>query len=187
MIHVVFPKILSSIFPKCMVISLPSRTPRRGASANRHDRWAQDAMDAKAVQDERGRCGRRNRVVLISRRWDQVCRDDRQSTVARKAGHRGEHDISRKTIAQGMSDRFDVLAVTNSRTFYPRTRGCRCVAHPAFPAPSLSKGRHNVKQNSGVLRRENASCCPCYLRHWLFDIRTGARAIFAASTCSVGR
>src|SRR5262249_34753303 len=30
--------------------------------------------------------------------------------------------ISRKTIAQGMSDRFDVPVVTNSRTFYLRTR-----------------------------------------------------------------
>jgi hypothetical protein len=49
-----------------------SRSLRRGASANRHERWGRDAMDAEAVQDERGRCGRRNRVVLISRRWDQV-------------------------------------------------------------------------------------------------------------------
>jgi len=31
-------------------------------------------MDAKVAPDERGRCGRRNRVVLISRRWDQACR-----------------------------------------------------------------------------------------------------------------
>jgi hypothetical protein len=33
-----------------------------------------DAMDVQAAQDVRGRCGRRNRVVLISRRWDQASR-----------------------------------------------------------------------------------------------------------------
>ena len=44
----------------------------RGASANRHERWGRDAMDVLAARDERGRCGRRNRVVLIPRRWDQA-------------------------------------------------------------------------------------------------------------------
>jgi len=54
---------------------------------------ARDAMDVLALVDEHGRYGRRNRVVLISRRWDQVCgiamsaltgptRWDPQATVA---------------------------------------------------------------------------------------------------------
>jgi hypothetical protein len=49
-------------------------------------------MDAKAVLDERGRCGRRNRVVLISRRWDQAYRGERRATEAIKPGLRGEHE-----------------------------------------------------------------------------------------------
>jgi hypothetical protein len=41
-------------------------------------------------------------VVLTPRRWRQVSRRlFREATVARKPGHRGERDISVKTIAQG--------------------------------------------------------------------------------------
>ena len=32
--------------------------------------------------------------------------DDLQATVAKKPGHRGEHDISRKAIAQGRPECF---------------------------------------------------------------------------------
>ena len=42
--------------------------------------------------------GRRRRVVLISRRWDQVAGDDLRATVAIKPGHRGERVISRKPL-----------------------------------------------------------------------------------------
>jgi hypothetical protein len=67
---------------------------------------------------------------------------------------RGERDISRKAIAQGMSD---VLRcpVCSCAVFYPictRDRGCS--AHPAFPAPSFV--RDNDRQTSGASRRENA-------------------------------
>ena len=78
-------------FSEKRVLTPASRSLRRGASANRHERWGRDAMDAEAVRDERGRCGRRNRVVLISRRWDQVSwMLIREATVARTPGHRGE-------------------------------------------------------------------------------------------------
>jgi hypothetical protein len=46
----------------------------RGALRDRHERWARDAMDTLAAPDERGQSGRRSRVVLIPRRWDQVLR-----------------------------------------------------------------------------------------------------------------
>jgi len=46
-------------------------------------------MDARAAQDERGNRGRRRRVVLISRRWDQALSDDLKAMVANKPGHRG--------------------------------------------------------------------------------------------------
>jgi len=44
----------------------------RGALRDRHECWQRDAMDALMSRGERDRGGRRNRVVLISRRWDQV-------------------------------------------------------------------------------------------------------------------
>jgi len=42
-------------------------------------------MDAFELPDEQRRCGRRKRVVLISRRWDQVLSDEFKATVAIKA------------------------------------------------------------------------------------------------------
>src|SRR5579871_550239 len=46
---------------------------KRDVSADRHDAWGGDAMAADAASDERGEGGRRSRVVLIPRRWDQAC------------------------------------------------------------------------------------------------------------------
>ena len=48
---------------------------KRDVSADRHDTWGGDAMDADGTSDERGGRGRRNRVVLIPRRWDQASRE----------------------------------------------------------------------------------------------------------------
>ena len=49
-----------------------------------------------------------------------------------KAGHRGEHEISRKTIAQGMPVETGE-PVEDDRILC----GHGCIGHPAFPAPSL--------------------------------------------------
>jgi hypothetical protein len=66
-----------------------------------------DVVDAKAATDERGCRVRQKRVVLTPRCWRQVC--EKQTLLrddgGKKAGRRGERAISRKTIAQGMSDR----------------------------------------------------------------------------------
>src|SRR6266849_6420769 len=66
--------------------------------------------------DERCCCVRRSRVVLTPRRWRQVRgvasaqpgldKTYPWTTVANKPGHRGEHEISRKTIACGNAGRF---------------------------------------------------------------------------------
>src|SRR5712671_3185112 len=39
-------------------------------------------------------------------------REDAQATVTTKPGHRGEHEVSRKTIARGMPGRSGVTVVT---------------------------------------------------------------------------
>jgi hypothetical protein len=49
-----------------------SRLVCRGTYRGRHDTWGGDAVDVKALTDERCRRGRRNRVVLTPRRWRQV-------------------------------------------------------------------------------------------------------------------
>jgi hypothetical protein len=66
--------------------------------------------------DERCCCVRQNRVVLTPRRWRQVRgvasaqpgldKTYPRMTVAKEPGHRGERDISRKTIACGNAGRF---------------------------------------------------------------------------------
>jgi hypothetical protein len=53
--------------------------------------------------------------------------DDQQATVAKEPGHRGEHEISRNTIAQGVPDCFGVPVVTCSCAFFICTRGCGCL------------------------------------------------------------
>src|SRR5207247_5372509 len=62
-------------------------------------------------------------------------------TVSNKPGHRGEREVSRKTIARGMPGRSGVTVVTMLVCFvFYRTRGCGRIARPAFPAPSDFKG-----------------------------------------------
>src|SRR5258705_12648018 len=54
----------------------------------------------------------------------------------KQRGHRGEREVSRKTIARGMPGRSGVTVVTNSHAFLFCVRGCGRIARPAFPAPS---------------------------------------------------
>jgi len=57
--------------------------------------------------------------------------------VSNKPGHRGEREVSRKTIARGMPDDFRCDRGDYARVFvFYHTRGCGCIARPAFPAPS---------------------------------------------------
>ena len=83
------------------------------------------------------------------------------ATVARKPGHRGEHDISVKTIARGMPDVFrcDRGDYTRMLTFISHARLRVRAAHPAFPAPST--GGRRLRHNSGVLRRGIADVWTC--------------------------
>ena len=83
-------------------------------------------------------------------------REEAQMTVSNKPGHRGEREVSRKTIARGMPGRSGVTVVTMLVCFVLfRTRGCGCIGHPAFPAPSEFFGRAVLK-DSDASRREIA-------------------------------
>src|SRR6476659_5142371 len=70
-------------------------------------------------------------------------REEAQATVSNKRGHRGEHEVSRKTIARGMPGRSGVTVVTTLVCFFHCTRGCGRIERPAFPAPSVTRGPGN--------------------------------------------
>src|SRR5581483_8924705 len=71
---------------------------------------------------------------------------------------RGEHAISRKTIAQGRPGRPGrTCMLVCVFLFCTRDRGCG--QHPAFPAPSsLPEGRDSGKARAKT-RREDAGSC----------------------------
>ena len=115
-------------------------------------RWARDVMDALAsgVFDAGRNAGAYGEVVWSWRR-DAGAKFLR-STLLRgdgdnKPAHRGERDISRKAIAQGMSECFRCPVCSCAPTmhiFGTRDRGCS--VHPAFPAPSFRRGANEFAE-----------------------------------------
>src|ERR1700756_4494046 len=80
-------------------------------------------------------------------------REDAQATVSTKHGHREEHEVSRKTIARGRPVCSGEPVVTTLVCLSPYTRGCGCIGHPAFPAPSVYQGANGSYKTSGGSRR----------------------------------
>src|SRR6476659_9064786 len=68
-------------------------------------------------------------------------REEAQMTVSNKPGHRGEHEVSRKTIARGMPVRSGVTVVTTLGCLFLSAPRLRRIKRPAFPAPSDFLGR----------------------------------------------
>jgi multiple sugar transport system substrate-binding protein len=84
-------------------------------------------------------------------------REQAQATVSNKRGHRGEREVSRKTIARGMPGDFRCDRGDYARVLCLfRTRGCGRIERPAFPAPSVFSGRMDFIKNSGASRRGTA-------------------------------
>src|SRR5712672_3066821 len=81
-------------------------------------------------------------------------REEARATVSNKPGHRGEREVSRKTIARGMPGETGVTVVTNSYACFIFMRGCGCIERPAFPAPSDFFGRTVVAQLGRIAPRE---------------------------------
>jgi hypothetical protein len=79
-------------------------------------------------------------------------------TVPKKPDRRGEHEISRKTIACGNAGRSRCDRGDYSCAFYPCTRGCGCIGHPAFPTPSF--GRRINAQPGRIAPRECGVASP---------------------------
>src|SRR5689334_18975921 len=88
-----------------------------------------------------------------------------RATEAIKPGTPRRARISRKTIVQGMPDRFGVPVVTCLRAFFIARKAAGAFVAPAFPAPSFPKGATTM-QSSGISCRENAESHPlrCHAR-----------------------
>src|SRR5207244_8298220 len=106
----------------------------------------------KAATDARGQRVRQRRVVLTPRCW----RRRWQQYMA----HRGERVISRKAIAQGMSDvlRFTCMLMRALLVHVAHeTAGAARIRHSLRPL--ITGGRENNLQASGTMCREIAFRC----------------------------
>jgi hypothetical protein len=79
------------------------------------------------------------------------------TTVARNAAHRGEHEISRNTIARGKPGCLGCTCSSYPRAFF-RTRGYGRSRRPAFPAPSSQEGQRNCKTSDKSCRENENGC-----------------------------
>jgi hypothetical protein len=80
-------------------------------------------------------------------------------TVTIKPDHRGELEISRKTIARGMPGVSGVTVVTNARVYYP-TRAAAGAPGARHSLRPLKERAERAEQNPGESRRGNAKPCP---------------------------
>src|SRR5258706_13917467 len=87
-------------------------------------------------------------------------REEAQATVSNKPGHRGEREVSRKTIARGMPGETGVTVVTTLVCLFFYTRGCGRIERPAFPAPSdLQKAGRCWKTRAKRAARSRSCVC----------------------------
>src|SRR6266403_4235683 len=82
-------------------------------------------------------------------------REEAQATVSNKPGHRGDHEVSRKTIARGMPGDFRCTCGDYTRVLSTLHTGLRVHWAPGIPC-ALCLSRGIVLQSSGASRRENA-------------------------------
>src|SRR6476646_8613120 len=138
-----------------LIRTVPSH---RGAARDRHGRGA-GCGGRGSARDERGlprtakSCGSDAPTPASS------LREEAQATVSNKRGHREEHEGNRKTIARGMPGRSGVTVVTMLVCFFHCTRGCGRIERPAFPAPSVTRGREIQVKLARKSRGEIAKPC----------------------------
>jgi hypothetical protein len=140
----------------------PVSTRQRGAFRDRHERWVGTRWTSKHCRTGGG-CSDGEVVWFwhpdAGAKLAMMLRIP-PTTGARKPVPREEHEGNRKTIARGMPVDFGVPVVTTLVCFLHLRTGLWVLAeHPAFPAPSSTRGRDNAKLGRD-LRRENAGLRP---------------------------
>ena len=134
--------------------------PMRGAGRDRHERAVGCSGRESLRKTNASRRGRRSRVVPTPRRWRQVREKYLATTVARKPGHRGEHEISRKPLRREsrIASAGPVCSCAFFRAFvHTRPRVQRASGFPC--ALFLLRGGHRRKARaqSAPRDRETAS------------------------------
>src|SRR5258705_7202414 len=82
-------------------------------------------------------------------------REEAQATVSNKPGHRGEREVSRKTIARGMPGLLRCTCGDYTRVLTTHcTRGCGCIGHPAFLRPLFIEARTVLAKPGRITPRE---------------------------------
>jgi hypothetical protein len=99
-------------------------------------RWTLAARETSAACRRTAKSCRSDAPMPVS-----SLREAAQATVSNKHGHRGEREVSRKTIARGMPGETGVTVVTTLVCLFFYTRGCGRIERPAFPAPSDIRGQ----------------------------------------------
>src|SRR5258706_2207045 len=86
--------------PGKSALGLPPSRPNRGAARDRHERGA--GCDGRgSARDERGLMRTAKSCRSDAPMPASSLREEAQATVSNKPGHRGEREVSRKTIARG--------------------------------------------------------------------------------------
>jgi hypothetical protein len=135
--------------------------PSERGVAHRHERWVRDAMDALAAQDERR-----------LRRTAKSCGPDAptlassfagsfpaQATVAKKPGHRGEHEVTVKTVAQGRPGETGEPVVTTLVCFHFVAREAAGASSTRLSLRPLFFRGWFAQPLGRDPRRENAETC----------------------------
>src|SRR6478609_3723072 len=82
-------------------------------------------------------------------------REEAQATVSNKPGHRGEHEVSRKTIARGMPGCSGVTVVTTLGCLFLSAPRLRARWAPGIPCALYSRRRERSCKTSGkIMPRE---------------------------------
>ena len=134
------------------ITSIPSRPEGRIMIATNVGRVA---VDAGSADSERHESVRQRRVVLTPRCWRQAPGGNSFSgrDGGKRAVLRGEHVISRKAIAQGMSDvlRCPVCSCAHSSTIAHETAGAARTRHSLRPL--IWRGRRSGKPRAQCAAR----------------------------------
>ena len=141
-----------SLYQKCKawhMIVIPSRPEGRSRSSTNAGRGA---MDVESPLDERRGSVRQRRVVLTPRSW-------RLRWQQYKA-HRGERVISRKAIAQGMSDVLRCPVCSCAHFLSTLRMRPRVQRASGIPCALCFQEGEDYLQASGAMRRENANMYP---------------------------
>ncbi len=80
-------------------------------------------------------------------------------TVARKPGHRGEHEATVKTIARGMPGDPGVTVVTNARVYYTTRAAAGASGARHSLRPLMFRGRKIQVKLARFARRDREAAC----------------------------